>query len=145
MFFKLSKILTHRVASRASVIRARSVVTIGSTTGFLGLRAVASVPRSIDFRRSCSGVMDRGSFRAGNDLHSYRPVSSSVKRATRDGWNDLGTRRDHIQCSSIGIDQIDQMAVWMRVYFKQIRLIPMLVDLMTKGKKFLFLIVEKIP
>lgn len=100
MFFKLSKILTPRVASRASVIRARGVVTIGSTTGFLGLRAVASVPRSIDFRRSCSGVMDRGSFRAGNDLHSYRPVSSSVKRATRDGSNDLGTRRDHIQCSS---------------------------------------------
>lgn len=62
------------MGSRASAIRARGVVTIGSTGRFLlGLRAAASVPRSIDFRRSCSSVMDRGSFRAGNDLRSFVP------------------------------------------------------------------------
>lgn len=88
-----------RGASRATAVRARSVVTIGSTAGFLGLRAIASVLRSIDFRRSCSRVMDRGSFRAGNDLRSYRPVSSSIKRAIRGGSNDLEMQRDHIQCS----------------------------------------------
>lgn len=108
MFFEISKI-SIRDASRASAIRAHGVVTIGSTDGFLGLRAAASVPRSIDFRRSCCGVMDRGSFRAGNDLHSFVPYRfyAPAKRATRDESNDLGPREDsHIvlfsRCRSDG-------------------------------------------
>jgi len=50
--------------------------------------------------------MDRGSFRAGNDLRLYRPVSSSVKRVTRDGSNDLQERQEIIYNAFLGIDQI---------------------------------------
>lgn len=49
--------------------------------GFLSVRAAASVLRSIDFRRLCNGVMDRGSFPALVTTF-LRPTSSSAKRET---------------------------------------------------------------
>lgn len=84
--------------------------------------------------------MDRGSFRAGNDLRLYRPVSSSVKRATRDGSNDLQERQEIIY-NAFFRDRSDSY-VRISIYYEQMKRLLVHESLMTRRKKVFAILIR---